>query len=45
MLRIRQKTRPRTREKDQEVKQAILDDLRKRPDEYVEGWKVPRGGE
>lgn len=45
MLRIRQKSRPRVREKEQEVRRAILHDLRKRPGEYVEGWKVPKGGE
>ncbi len=45
MLRIRQKTRPRVREKEQEVRRAILADLRQKPGAYVEGWKVPKGGE
>lgn len=45
MLRIRQKSRLHAREKVEEVKKAILDDLRKRPGEYVENWKVPKGGE
>jgi hypothetical protein len=45
MLRVRLKTRPRTREKDEEVKRTILRDLRRRPGEYVEGFKVPKGGE
>ena len=45
MLRIRDKARPRIREKEQEVRLAILRDLRKKPGEYVEGYKVPKGGE
>lgn len=45
MLRIRHKSRPRTREKEEEVKKAILQDLLERPGRYVENWKVPKGGE
>ena len=42
---IRDKARPRIREKEQEVRLAILRDLRKKPGEYVEGYQVPKGGE
>ena len=45
MLRTRVKARPRVTEKVKEVKKSILRDLRTRPVEYVEGWKVPKGGE
>ena len=45
MVRIREKTRPRVREKEKEVREAILRDLQEKPGDYVEAWKVPKGGE
>ena len=35
----------RVKEREQQVRDAIRRDLRTRPDEYVESWKVPKGGE
>ena len=47
MLKTRDKSRKDSpiKEREIQVRDAIQKDLRARPDEYVEGWKVPKGGE
>lgn len=39
------KTRSRVKEKELEIRKGIHRDLRAKPEEYVEDYKVPKGGE
>ena len=39
------KSRSRVKEKEIEIRKGIHHDLRAKPEEYVEDYKVPKGGE